>query len=100
MKNIIALGTLVKFWEQPGRHDAEQPLRVWYSDVKKANWLNPHDVKKQFGSASLITNNRVVFNIKGNKYRLVVQINYSSSWVFVRFIGTHDDYDEIDATTI
>ena len=45
MKNIIALGTLVKFWEQPGRHDAEQPLRVWYSDVKKANWLNPHDVK-------------------------------------------------------
>jgi len=75
-------------------------LRVWYSDVKKANWHNPHDVKKQFGSASLITNNRVVFNIKGNKYRLVVLINYSSSWVFVRFIGTHDEYDEIDASTI
>lgn len=100
LKNIIALSALVRHWEQPGRSDSEQPLKVWYSETKKAEWTSPHDVKKQFRSSSLIANNRVVFNIKGNKYRLVVSINYNSGWVFIRFIGTHDEYDKIDATTI
>ena len=100
LKNIIALSALVKHWEKPGRSDSERALKVWYFEVKKARWRSPHDVKQQFRSASLITNNRVVFNIKGNKYRLVVAINYASEWVFIRFIGTHEEYDKIDAKNI
>ncbi|MEZ4799755.1 MAG: type II toxin-antitoxin system HigB family toxin [Flavobacteriales bacterium] len=100
MKNIIAKKTLKAHWEKRGRKDSEQPLKAWYHEALIAEWRNPNDVKKQFASASVIGDNRIVFNICGNKYRLIVQINYLTQWVFIRFVGTHAEYDKIDASTI
>jgi len=97
---IIAVSTLREFWLRPGRIDAEQPLRTWVHIVKAADWSRPTDVKEIFRSADVIANDRVVFNIGGNKYRLVVAVHYRGKRVYVRFIGTHSDYDEIDATRI
>ena len=86
------------FWE---RHpDAEQALRAWYADARRAQWNNPQDIRNTYVSASIIANNRVVFNIRGNTYRLIVAINYPLHIVYIRFIGTHADYDQIDATTV
>ena len=92
--------TLREFWNRPGRSDAEQPLRAWVSVVKAADWSRPIDLKEVFRSADILPNDRVVFNIGGNKYRLVVAVHYRSKRVFVRFIGTHAEYDRIDAATI
>lgn len=97
---IIAVGTLRDFWSQPGRRDAEQPLRTWVSVVRAADWSRPNEVKQVFGSADLLSDGRVVFNIGGNKYRLVAAIHYRGKRVYIRFIGTHKDYDTIDANTI
>lgn len=95
---VIALKALREFWE---RHpDAEQALRAWYHDVKKATWRTPADIKAIYRNASFIANNRVVFNIKGNQYRLVVAIQYQHRAVYIRFIGTHEEYDKIDATKV
>ncbi len=98
MKRIIAKRTLREFWEI--HSDAEQYLKTWYDTAMNSNWLTPNDVKKSYVNASIISNNRVVFNIKGNTYRLVVQFNYPHQWAFIRFIGTHAEYDRIDSTTI
>ena len=97
---IIAVRTLREFWNRPGRSDAEQPLRAWVSVVKAADWSRPIDLKEVFRSADILPNDRVVFNIGGNKYRLVVAVHYRAKRVFVRFIGTHAEYDRIDAATI
>ena len=97
---IIAVGTLKKFWSSPGRGDAEMPLRAWVHIVKGGDWSRPNEVKEVFGSADLLANGRVVFDISGNKYRLVAAIHYRGKRVYVRFIGTHRDYDKIDANTI
>ena len=86
------------FWKRRG--DAEQPLRAWFKEAKEATWQSPMDIKARYASASILPNNRVVFNIKGNDYRLVVSIRYDSAIVFIRFVGTHSEYDTIDATTI
>jgi mRNA interferase HigB len=95
---IIALGTLRNCWQ---RHaDAEIPLRSWYAAASRADWRDPADVKAAYRSASFIANNRVVFNIKGNEYRLVVAVHYNRGMMFIRFIGTHREYDKIDAATI
>ena len=95
---IIALGTLRSFWR---RHpDAEVPLRAWYALASRADWKRPADIKDAYRNASFVANNRVVFNIKGNDYRLVVAVHYNRGLVFIRFIGTHRDYDAIDAATI
>ena len=95
--HVISRKALKEFWS---RHpDSEQALRAWYSEAKRAAWETPADVKKLYGSASIIANNRVVFDIRGNRYRLVVAIRYVSKVVFIRFVGTHDEYDRIDATT-
>ena len=95
---IFTFRTLREFWE---RHpDAEQPLRDWYRDANDANWETPAAVRAQFASASIIAGNRVVFNIKGNNYRLVVRIDYAYRMVFVRFIGTHAEYDRINAEEV
>ncbi len=95
---IIAKKTIREFWE---RHpDSEQALKTWHQEVSRAIWENPHMVKKHFSSASIIGEKRVVFNICGNKYRLIVEIDYTKSWVFVRFVGTHSTYNRIDASTI
>lgn len=100
MKNIVSLKSLKEHWEKAGREDSEQPLRSWYQEARQAEWKNPNEVKEQFRSASIVGNNRIVFNICGNKYRLVVKINYAAQWVFIRFVGTHNEYDKIDVTRI
>ena len=98
---IIALSTLKTFWAgRPSFQDAEEPALAWYRDVLKADWDAPAAVKAQFGNASILKDGRVVFNIAGNKYRLVVWINYPYRVVYVRFIGTHRQYGAIDAQTI
>jgi mRNA interferase HigB len=97
---IIAVSTLRTFWSRPGRCDAEQPLRAWVHVVKSADWSKPTDVKQTFGSADILRNGRAIFDIGGNKYRLVAAIHYRGKRVYVRFIGTHRDYDEIDAETV
>lgn len=95
---VIAKRTLRKFWEL--NPDSEQQLMVWYREAMKAEWTSPHEIKVQYTSASILKNSRVVFNICGNKYRLIVEINYPRKWVFIRFIGTHEEYDKIDANNI
>ncbi len=97
---VIARKTLTEFWRRPGCGDAEQPLRAWFHEAKAADWKTPADVKAAYRSASILGNNRVVFNICGNKYRLVVAINYRTSIVFIRFIGNHAEYDRINAREI
>lgn len=90
---IIALRVLRKFWESPDFHDSEQPLKSWYQIAKKAEWASPQHVKDQFANCSIVGDNRIVFNIAGNKYRLVVKFNYGYSIGYVRFVGTHAEYD-------
>lgn len=100
MKNIVAKKTLKEHWEKPRRKDSEQALKAWYQEALKADWKNPNEIKDQYKNASIVGDNRVVFNICGNKYRLVVKINYVSQWIFIKFVGTHKEYDNIDVTTI
>ncbi len=95
---IIARKTLRTFWER--YPDAEQALKAWYHDTQHATWTTPNDIRQGYATASIIANNRVVFNIRGNHYRLVVAINYAYQIVYIRFVGTHHDYDQIDAATI
>jgi mRNA interferase HigB len=98
---VISVSTLKAFWkDRPEYRDAEGPALSWYRDALKADWAKPADVKGQFGTASILKDGRVVFNIGGNKYRLVVWINYPYRVVYIRFIGTHRQYDAIDAQTI
>jgi len=95
---VIALGALRAFWN---RHpDAEIPLRSWYAAASRAGWSSPAEVKTAYRNASFIANNRIVFNIKGNDYRLVVAVHYNRGMMFIRFVGTHREYDRIDASTI
>ncbi len=95
---VIALKTLRIFWE---RHpNARQALQAWYQDALHATWTSPADITHIYRNASILPNNRVVFNIKGNHYRLVVAIQYKFGIVYIRFIGTHPEYDKIDATAI
>jgi len=95
---VIAIGTLRDFWAK--HPDAETPLRAWYAEASRATWRSPADIKQSHGNASFLPNNRVVFNIKGNDYRLVAAVQYNRGIMFVRFIGTHRHYDRIDATTV
>ncbi|TNG91299.1 type II toxin-antitoxin system HigB family toxin [Testudinibacter sp. TR-2022] len=95
---IITVGTLKNFWMQ--YPDAEQPIKSWIAAVKKLTWNSPNDIKAKFRSASILKNNRVVFNIKGNDYRLIVKIIYMRKVIYVKFVGTHAQYDVIDANTV
>jgi mRNA interferase HigB len=95
---IISRRRLVEFWEL--HPDAEQPLRAWYAETKKASWKSPAEIKAIYRSVSILSDNRVVFNIKGNTYRLVVIVEYSQGKMFIRFVGTHAEYNRIDATSI
>ena len=95
---IIALSTLRTFWE---RHkDAEGPLKAWYQEARATHWDTPHQVKALYRTASVLGNSRVVFNVAGNTYRLIVKINYPYRIVFIRFVGTHAEYDRINAEEI
>jgi mRNA interferase HigB len=95
---IIARRTLKAFWEK--HRPAEQPLKSWYREASHATWTGPEDIKGKYRHASFIKGNRVVFNIGGNKYRLVVHINYAFRVLYVRFVGTHAEYDQINAEDI
>jgi mRNA interferase HigB len=95
---VIAVSTLRTFWK---RHpDAEQPLKAWFEVETNASWSQPSDIKERYRSASILKNRRIVFNIRGNDYRLVVAIAYKLQVVYVKFVGTHKEYDAVDAETV
>ncbi|MBV6303751.1 type II toxin-antitoxin system HigB family toxin [Candidimonas humi] len=95
---VIAVSALRNFWDiYP---DAEQPLKAWLDEAGKAKWRHPADIKAQYRSASILKNRRVVFNIKGNDYRLIVALAFRLGIVYVKFVGTHAQYDKIDAETV
>ena len=95
---VIAVSTLRSFWEC--HPDAEQPLKAWYDEARHAAWITPQDIRNHYASASFIGNNRVVFNIKGTHYRLIVAVAYRFQAIYIKFIGTHAEYDRIDAATV
>jgi len=98
MERIFAKSTLREFWKK--YPDCEQHLKTWYDTAINSNWKSPNDVKLTYSNASILKNNRIVFNIKGNNYRLVTKFNFVKQWIFIRFIGTHLEYDKIDSNTI
>lgn len=95
---IISRKTLKSFWEQHA--NSEQALKTWFDEADKAKWKNFAEVKAMYPSASLLRDNRIVFNIKGNTYRLVVKVNFAYGKIWIRFVGTHAEYDKIDANTV
>ncbi len=95
---IISITSLKQFWET--HNQAEQPLKAWVDEVKKAQWKTPQDIKDKYRSADFLSNNRVVFNIKGNDYRLIVAVAYRFQAVYIKFVETHTEYDKIDADTV
>jgi mRNA interferase HigB len=98
---VIAKRTLRLFWGRSRRYaDARRALEDWHSQVRKADWATPADVKAMFGDASILKGSRVVLNICGNKYRLIAKINFSYRIVYIRFVGTHEEYDQVDAGVV
>jgi mRNA interferase HigB len=95
---VLSKRTLRDFWKL--NPDSEQQLLVWFREASKADWNNPNEIKLQYASASILKNSRAVFNICGNKYRLIVEINFTRKWALILFIGTHKEYDKIDANSI
>jgi len=95
---VIAHRALREFWEEHA--DAEQSLKSWFKEATDTRWKEPNDIKRLYPSADILPGNRIVFNIKGNTYRLIVKIHYNTGIVFIRFVGTHAEYDKIDAETI
>ena len=95
---VIAKRTLRDFWTKHA--DSEQQLKAWYRETEKTEWENINDLKKDYPSASILQDNRIVFNIKGNNYRLIVKLNFEYQVCYIRFIGTHAEYDKIDANNI
>lgn len=95
---VFAKKILREFWEK--HNDSEQQLKTWYKEASKAKWSSPTEIKAEYAKASILKSSRVVFDICGNKYRLIVEINYERQWAFIKFIGTHNQYDKIDAEKI
>lgn len=95
---IISTAKIIEFYTK--HPDSEQPLKAWIAEVKAANWQNMHEIKSQYHTASILGDRRVVFNIKGNDYRLIVAVAFKMGAVYIKFIGTHSEYDKIDAHTI
>ena len=95
---VIAKKILREFWTK--HNDSEQQLKSWFREAEKAVWENPNQIKVEYPSASILNENRIIFNIKGNSYRLIAKINYAYQMVWIRFIGTHAEYDKINANTI
>lgn len=97
--NIYNKSSVIDFYKKHG--DAKIPLEVWYEEVELKNWKSPNELKKDYGgNVSILKNSRAVFDIKGNKYRIVAAIHYEYRWVFIKFIGTHGEYDKIDVNAI
>lgn len=98
--HVVSRALLVAFYSQSKYADSQAAIEAWFDIATKAQWRSPADVKAAFGSASIVGNNRVVFNIKGNDYRLIVAFAYKTQWAYVKFIGTHKQYDSVDAATV
>ena len=98
MDRIFSKIILREYWEN--HSDSDQYLKTWFDTAMNADWKTPGDVKKTYANASILKGSRIVFNIKGNSYRLVAKFNFEKQWIFIRFIGTHDEYDRIDENTI
>ncbi len=97
---VVAKSTLTRFWQRPEYADAQGALQSWHDEALKANWTTPQDIKAHYRNASICGNNRAVFNIAGNKYRLVVELQYRAGIVWVKFIGPHARYNEINVETV
>jgi mRNA interferase HigB len=95
---VLSRSTLRVFWEK--HRGAQGPLRAWLEEAEAADWKSPQDIKERYRTADFIANDRAIFDIGGNKYRLVVHVRYEFHVVYIRFVGTHREYDEIDATTV
>jgi mRNA interferase HigB len=95
---IIAISTLRAFWIK--HPDAKTQLQAWYALASRAQWKSPSDIKSAYRNASFLANNRIVFNIKGNDYRLVVLVRYDKGLLFVKFVGTHSQYDKINVSAV
>lgn len=95
---IVAIGTLRRFWKRCP--DSAQPLKAWYDEAKHARWTTPQQIRNRYASASFVGKNRVVFNIKGNDYRLIFAIAYRFQAVYIKFVGTHAEYDRVDVETV
>ena len=98
MERIFSKSTLKEYWLK--NPDSEQYLKTWFHTAMNANWKTPNEVKQTYANASILKESRIVFNIKGNTYRLVAKFNFEKQWIFIRFIGTHNEYDKIDANSI
>jgi mRNA interferase HigB len=98
MERIVAKSTLRTYWEK--HPETEQYLKTWYDMAMSSNWKTPNDVIKTYASASILKDNRIVFNIKGNAHRLITKFNFEKQWIFIRFVGTHAEYDKVDANNI
>ncbi len=97
---IFSRKRLREFWELSNYAESEQLLKAWYDEARKATWKNPNEIKAHYKSASILKEGRVVFNIHGNSYRLIVKINYDFGVIYVRFVGTHKQYDKINANEV
>ena len=97
---VITRSILKKFYEMPNYGESKESLEAWYHEAKRASWNSSANINARYGSASILKHNRVVFNICGNKYRLVVKINYEAQVAYIRFVGTHKEYDKINAEEI
>jgi mRNA interferase HigB len=95
---IVAIGTLRRFWNR--YPDSEQALKAWFDEAKHARWTTPQQIRNRYASVSFVGRNRVVFNIKGNDYRLVVAVAYRFQAVYIKFVGTHAQYDRIEVETV
>ena len=98
MERILSKSTLRDYWES--YPETEQYLKTWYDTAMNSDWKTPNDVKQTYANASVLKDNRIVFNIKGNSYRLIAKFNFEKQWIFIRFVGTHAAYDKLDANTI
>ena len=98
MERIVAKSTLRIYWEK--HPDTEQYLKTWYDTAMSSNWKMPNDVIKTYARASILKDSRIVFNIKSNAYRLIAKFNFEKQWIFIRFVGTHAEYDKVDANNI
>jgi mRNA interferase HigB len=97
--NVYNRSSIIEFYKK--HSDSKTPLEIWFEEVESKNWTNPNQLKQDYGgSVSVLRNSRAIFNVKGNDYRLVAAINYEHGWLFIKFIGTHVEYDKIDANTI
>jgi mRNA interferase HigB len=96
--HVVSVKRLREFWTKHA--DAEQPLKAWFREATAANWASFDEIKARYSTADVIPGNRVIFNIKGNHYRLIVRIHYNTGRLFIRFVGTHAEYNRIDAETI